>query len=353
MTPGFRADMLLTVNLFGTVLTQRSPSASYGGENELNRAPPQRVTLGQLEHAGISPAAIRNALRETLRLYGLPSKRERLHTENQPAARYEDCPDPERWADDPERWADDYFFGYFVANRGDPSVELGRGRDLERVRDTLMHLNLAVALEPYRHDVVLTQSPPAPTNTAASLQHPQTSARLHQEVTGTGLHYPFAINLGDLRLDDPAAPTGGVVRPDGGRYRTRGEQRQDWLRYLLRGISELNGVSGSHARSYYEMAPASIVLRCTDALIAGYDLYAFQPDGSIPEVVDAVLRNDFPGSEFVLGGNLVRDVLVPHVRLQLRSRGVALYRLPAQALDAVARRVTGAGFLPATPVEMA
>jgi len=55
-------------------------------------------------------------------------------------------------------------------------------------------------------------------------------------------------------------------------------------------------------------------------------------------------HGDYPGSEFLFGGRLVR-VLSEGDRKALEERGAALYRTSSEALDRVAQRVTGRGFL--------
>src|SRR5215468_9748271 len=96
------------MNLFATVLTYPAPSANYRGESELNRAVIQKVTDGRYDYPIISPESMRNALRETLAGYGLPTTRERLGDEEQLAVRFKDYPDP-------DAYADDFLFGYLVA----------------------------------------------------------------------------------------------------------------------------------------------------------------------------------------------------------------------------------------------
>lgn len=332
------------MNIFATVLTNAGPSANYRGESEQNRSIIQRVTQGRFEYAVISPEAMRNALREFLRGYKLPCNRNRLHNEEQLAVRFDDYPFP-------ERYADDFLFGYLVADRKQVPEHVVKARQLSFKRDSVLRMNLAMALDPYRHDALFTQSPLTVKNPQAPWQNATTSALLHREMTVTAFQYPFAINLNDCHLDDDEAqkpPVEGVVAPDGKPYKTRGEQYRDWLRYLLRGIAELNGVAGNHARSYFEMAPSSIVIRLTDSLVAGYDLYAFRSDGSLPEIVDGILEGDYSGSEFYLGGRIVKEVLSEETRAVLQEKGVKLYRMPNQALDAVAQCVTGQGFLVST-----
>jgi len=310
------------MNIFATELTYTAPSSNYRGESEENRTIIQKVTQGRFEYAIISPEAVRNALRETLRLYGLPCNRTRLDNEDQLAVEFNEYPCP-------EKYADDFYFGYLLAmGAADRKKFEGvRGKGYPIKRDSVFRMNLAKALEPYRHDTVFTQSPLTKKSEGMPFQNSTTSALLHRETTVTAFQYPFAINLNDCKLNEP--------------------QKKDWLLKLLKGISELNDVSGNHARSYFEMAPASIVIRLTDSLVAGYDTYGFRPDGSLPEIVDGILNGDYPGNEFCIGGKIVREVL-PEVTLEaLKEKGVLIYRTAQQALDAVAQcpKVCGSGFM--------
>jgi CRISPR-associated protein Cst2 len=93
------------------------------------------------------------------------------------------------------------------------------------------------------------------------------------------------------------------------------------------------------------MAPASIVIRLTNSLVAGYETYGFKQDGSFPELIDGILHDDYPGNEFYLGGQLVKNVLTEDVVQQLNGKGVKTFRMANQALDAVAASVCGRGFL--------
>src|SRR5262245_29924232 len=143
------------MNLFATVLTYPAPSANYRGESELNRTIIQKVTDGRFDYAIISPEAMRNGAREILAGYGLPCNRSRLHDEEQLAVKFDDYPNP-------NKYADDFFFGYLVAASGKARKEIkakvGR-KDFTFKRDSILRMNLAKALEPYRHNAVFTQSP--------------------------------------------------------------------------------------------------------------------------------------------------------------------------------------------------
>jgi CRISPR-associated protein Cst2 len=309
------------MNLFATVLTYPAPSANYRGESELNRTVIQKVTDGRFDYAIISPEAMRNALREILARYGLPCNRTRLHDEEQLAVVFRDYPDP-------RNYADDFFFGYLVAATGKERAKIRaevKRDDFAFKRDSVLRMNLAKALEPYRHNAVFTQSPLAAEG--SKYQNATTSALLHRETVVTAFQYPFALNLDDCKK----AP-------------------QEWTRKLLQAIGELNDVAGNHARSYYEMAPASIVLRLTRALVAGYATYGFKPHSDhrrageydFPEVIDGILHDppDYPGGEFYLGGKLVKDM--PEEQQQrLRQRGVTLERDPRKLLALVADRALG------------
>ncbi|MFN7932978.1 MAG: type I-B CRISPR-associated protein Cas7/Cst2/DevR [Bryobacteraceae bacterium] len=311
------------MNLFATILTYAAPSANYRGESEQNRSMIQKITRGRHEYTIVSPEAMRNALRETLRKYGEPCNRERLDNEEQLAVLFQDYP----W---PEKYADDFLFGYMVADRSQIPEPVQKERGLVLKRDSVVRMNMAVSLEPYRHDTVFTQSPLTKVNPKAPWQNANSSALLHRETAYTAFQYPFALNLGDFGFDD-------------GKH---GVTRKQWFTSLLRAISELNDVAGNHARSYFEMAPASIVVRLTPSLVAGYQTYGFQADGGFPEVVKGILAGDYPGEEFLLGGTIVREVLSEETQAKLKTAGVRLHRMAANALDEAARMGCGKGFLP-------
>lgn len=318
------------MNLFATVLTYPAPSANYRGESELNRAVIQKVTDGKFDYPIFSPESIRNALRETLRKYGLPCNRTRLDDEEQLAVRFEDYPHA-------EAYADDFFFGYLVAASGKDRKEIEkilekRGKDykFQFKRDSVLRMNMAKALEPYRHNAVFTQSPlDATPKDVKKHANATTSALLHRETAVSAFQYPFALNIDDCK------------------------PKSEWTRKLLKGIGELNDVAGNHARSYFEFAPASIVVRLTKQLVAGYQTYGFhtvaQPNGEafhlFPEVVNGILHEptaDYPGTEFYIGGKIVKDMSDDQLNA-LTSRGVTVNRNPQELLQTVATAALGKG----------
>ena len=107
---------------------------------------------------------------------------------------------------------------------------------------------------------------------------------------------------------------------------------------MLQAIGQLNGVGGNHARSYFEMAPASLVVRLTPQLVAGYNTYGFtvNEDGkhTFSEVIEGILQGDYPAEQFWLGGNIVKD-MEESLLDALGEKGVHLKRNAQGLLDAV------------------
>lgn len=302
------------MNLFATVLTYPAPTANYRGESELNRTVIQKITDGRFDYPIISPEAMRNALREILAGYGLLCNRSRLHDEEQLAVTFASYPDP-------EQYVDDFFFGYLIAagakDRKKIRDEVKRD-DFTFKRDSVLRMNLAKGLEPYRHSTVFTQSPLAAPG--SKYKNSDTSALLHRETAVTAFQYPFALNLNDCR------------------------KKPEWTQSLLKAIGELNDVAGNHARSYFEMAPASIVLRLTESLVAGYETYGFKKakDRDVylfPEVIEGILQDpaDYDGNEFYIGGRIVKEMDATILE-KLNSKGVTLDRDPRRLLDTVAAK---------------
>lgn len=305
------------MNLFATVLTYTAPSANYRGESAENRAVIQKITKDRYDYAIISPEAMRNAIREGLRAIGLPCNRTRLGDEEQLAVEFEDYPDE-------SRFTDDFFMGWLVAATGNDRKKIlkeleGKDRKPESFtfkRDSVLRMNLAMALEPYRYNAIFTQSPLDATDSRKKSHKNDTSSNLlHRETTVTAFQYPFALNLNDCKK----APA-------------------SWTKGLLRVIGELGGVAGNHARSYYEMAPASIVVRLTEQLVAGFDTYGFKLEGEshdLPEIINGIHQNDYPGDEFYLGGKAVKD-MSDETQAALEAKGMTLDRNPQRLLSTVA-----------------
>jgi CRISPR-associated protein Cst2 len=284
-------------NLFCTVLTYAAPSSNYRGESEENRTVIQKVTKGDHEYAIISPESMRNALREILAMRELPMNRKRLLDEDQLAVEFKDYPDA-------ETYADDFLFGYLVADNKE-MTKLKRSPK----RDSVLRMNMAMALQPYRFDATFHQSP---LNAGDSpWKNSTSSALLHREVSHTAFQYPFALSLEDCK------------------------SKPQWAKALIAAIGELSNVAGGHARSYFEMAPRSLVARLTPSLVGGIDTYGFDRNGRFPELV-RIKPGDLPGGEFVVAGELAREMPAEE-RTRLEGQGVRFFDNPQAALNQLAK----------------
>lgn len=289
-------------NLFATILTYPAPSSNYRGESEENRTVLQKIAKGKQEYTVISPESMRNALREMLIKTGLPCNRSRLHNEDQLAVEFKEFPNA-------KKYADDFLFGYMVAD----SDAIKRNKGIPSKRDSVLRMNLAVALTPYRFDATFHQSP---LNAGESpWKNSSTSALLHREISHTAYQYPFALAYSDCKA------------------------KPEWTKSLLQAIGQLSDVAGGHARSYYEMAPKSIMARLTSNLVAGYNTYGFDETGAFPEL-KRIHSDDLPGNEFWIGGELARD-LESTQKQALIEAGVKLYDNPQKLLADLAEEFMG------------
>lgn len=296
-------------NLFATVLTHAAPSGNYRGESEENRAVLQKITRGENLHTVISPESMRNALREILaqRLggdsWGKTINRRRLHDEGQLAVEFKEFPDA-------AKFADDFLFGFMVADE----KEMKKAKRPAK-RDSVLRMNLAVSVDPYRFDATFHQSP---LNAGDSpWKNSPTSLLLHREVAWTAYQYPFALAGSDFT----------------------DAKEKEWGRHLLAAIAELSNVAGGHARAYYEMAPHSIVVRLTDRLVGGFDTYAFRSDGSWSELPRVKLE-DLPASDFWIGGAVVRQMDEKR-RTELTKAGAHLHENAQSLVSQVSDKMFG------------
>ena len=290
--------MTTSKNLFATVLTYPAPSSNYRGESEENRTILQKITKGGKEYTIISPESMRNALRELLAQAGLPHNRSRLHNEDQLAVKFEEFPNA-------AEYADDFLFGFMVADK--EAIKKNKGKPAKR--DSILRMNMAVALTPYRFNATFHQSP---LNMNSPWKNSSSSALIHREVTHTAYQYPFALSRADCQIG----------------------KGSDWTKALLAAIGQFTNVAGGHARSYYEMSPASIVARLTPNLVAGYNTYGFDESGTFSEL-GRINKADLPGDEFWIGGEIVRK-MASDERKRLETDGVKFYDNPQKLLTEIA-----------------
>lgn len=309
------------MNLFLCSVSYAAPTSNFTGEGDGNHKPLQKLAVGDLEYPVVSSESLRHALREMLAGYGLPSNRRRERASAQPAVSYADYPDA-------DRYVDDFFFGYAVLNQEQIPKERREGYVFKR--DSILRVNMAVGLSPFRYERMLSQSPRIVSRESLTAKpawrNSDDAALLTTEVVHTAFQYPLALNLADCQLD-PGAP----YSPYNG-----------WFAHLLLALSELNGVAGRRSLCYYQMAPASVVARVTRRRASGFPLYPFSSPEHAPELVSALLEGDLPAAEFRLGGELVKSLKSP-VREQLETLGVSLYRTPRALFDGLSADLCGQG----------
>lgn len=202
-----------------------------------------------------------------------------------------------------------------VATPKDAQEARKKNKSFKAKRDSVLRMNLAVSLSPYRFDATFHQSP---LNAGASpWKNAGTSALLHREVSYTAYQYPFALSMADCTVH---------------------ENGKKWTLALLEAIGELSNVAGGHARSYYEMAPRSLVARLTPSLVAGFDTYGFDDHGSFPEL-KRIHGDDLPGDEFWIGGELARSLKEKSEKeySRLAALGVHFHDNPQKLLGALAK----------------
>jgi CRISPR-associated protein Cst2 len=301
----------MAIRIFGTIVTNIAPSANHTGEGELNRSPLQKM-IGPdgKPYAYFSSPSLRNGFRETARKAGLPLNRSRVEDANQPTVRMEDYPNP-------QTYYDDFVFGYLIAAGASDRAKI-LAKIVERrhssdgftfKRDSVLRINYATALSPYRFDTTLSQSP----YQEGPWQNDTTSSLFHREVSFSAFQYPFSLDV------EP------FINAD----------RRDWGRKTLELIGQLNEVAGNHARTLFTFDPASIVVRVTKRQVSGYEPYGFTSPESFPSLVDDLVSRDLPGEEFWLGGRLMK-ILPEQQAKALTARGVYLHRSPQKLLAAVA-----------------
>jgi CRISPR-associated protein Cst2 len=87
------------------------------------------------------------------------------------------------------------------------------------------------------------------------------------------------------------------------------------------------------------MGPRSIIIRLTPSIVAGYDNYGFQEDGTFKEL-DRLVNGELPGQEFWLGGEIVRQ-MSEDIKQKLVDRQVNLRDSPQNLLDEVSQHFLG------------
>jgi CRISPR-associated protein Cst2 len=287
--------------MFATILTYAAPIANHHGKGDDNDKPLQTISKQGRDYPIISPYAIRDALRRILIAEGLPYNRSRIHDGGAPKVEFKAFPDA-------DLYIDDFFFGFCVTDR----QAVAKYPDLPPKRDGAFRNNMAVALSSHI-DIHLQQ---APRNTDKSpWNNIKETTLLYRQVNYTAYQYPFALALSDC-----------LPKPE-------------WTAALIKAIGQLSKVAGGDSVSHFQMAPRSIIVRLTKSIVAGYDNYGFQEDGSFKEL-NRLVNGDLPGQEFWLGGEIVRQ-MSEDIKQKLIANKVNLRDNPQKLLDEVSHQFLG------------
>ena len=380
-------------NIFGTVLTEIAPSSNYRGDSEGgNITPLQTLRFPDGIHTVFSAESIRSKLREMLRGDDFPCNRTRLKDQRQPTVKYEKYPNP--W-----EFADDRLFGFLALNKSKEHRD--SVSDLEKARknkdeakieesekkvdsfyeypgfqgDTILRINYAVSLNTFEdYNLTMHQAPMI----VNAFKNADSSQLIHREVHVTAYQFPFGLNLNDLRVPEKLIDTAfshlsekeikalGFSEARKKQIEERYEKHRKeleknykkWTATLLRGISELNGVGGNHARTMFSHAPVSIVIRLTTRRTPDFDLYGFKNnlEESQKELIEALedklttstdkeKKYRLPGEDIYIGGKFAREH--PKLKKRLYSsedeqrdlnenlRKVKVFKTPLEAIEAV------------------
>lgn len=159
--------------------------------------------------------------------------------------------------------------------------------------DSVLRVNYAVSLKPFKHNATMHQSPMI----TGAFSNAKTSVLSQREVHVSDYQYPFGMNLNDLKIPDR-------WNLEESKKHQKEQEAQRWAAALLRAIGDLGGVAGNQARAMFFFSPASIVLRFTTRRTPDFDVYGFK-DGH-RELLDDLLHNRLPRQEFYLGGRIVK-----------------------------------------------
>lgn len=291
------------LHLFATILTYAAPSANQHSKGDDNDKPLQTISKLGRDYVTISPYGIRDALRRILSVQGLPCNRSRIQSAGPPIVEFKEFPNA-------DKYADDFFFGFCVTDK----AAISKHPNLSPKRDSIFRNNMAVGLSS-NIDIHLQL---APRNTEKSpWNNIKETTLLYRQVSYTAYQYPFALSLSDC-----------IDRPK-------------WTKVLISSIGQLSKVAVGDSVSHFNMAPRSIIVRLTRSLVEGYDSYGFNEDGEFKEL-NRLMNGDLPGSEFWLGGEIVRQ-MSEEIKQKLESREVKLRDNPQTLLDEVSKQFLGEG----------
>lgn len=287
---------MATNYLYGTILTGEAVAANNRGDNLGNTTTLQKVFHQDDVHTSVSAEAIRFALRYRFQLEEMKTNR----TYNPATAKVKYIDDKWMdWTPDGDVFIDDDLMGFMnaaaaakeqededpevAAEGGEEKPAKGKGKKGKGAaykRPSPLAVGRAVSLRPYRGELSY--------NSTVRKDEGGKAAGLslyNAEMHTTEYQYFFGLNLND------------VIKKEN-------------ISHLIDAIVDPPPVAGNHARFAYDFAPASIVLRVTNAHSSRIQ-NCFEHDEetrsyTIKKLVERVESEDIPAGELYIGGEVAR-----------------------------------------------
>jgi len=294
--------------IFVSVVTDAYTSSNYGGETGGNYSPIQFVRVGDELRAIIGSSALRNGMREGFaeEVGHENINRYRLHDQQQPAVGYRG-PQGEIGA------YDCVTFGYLRAKGGAECLVRG----VLPFQCSSVRVNHALGLSGFTNEKIIHQVPHVVDHEGTGgNKNAEHSSLITKDVVHTRYQYVVALDLALLT----------------GKY-------SDVPRDLFRVIGQFANVAGNHARTLFDMSPASLVGRVTRARVPQFNTYAWTLDGNCTEIA-RLNQNDLlspavsTGNEWYIAGEVVRK-MSDEERERLLGLGVHLDESPQNCLNAM------------------
>jgi CRISPR-associated protein Cst2 len=299
-------------NFFASILTDAAVASNYAGRSEESITPLQRISMfGEGEdHLIISAESLRCAFRENAkkiceydpRFKGIKHNRSRVHDKKALAVEFVESPNDEYWDDR---------MGFLILGKKEKKEDKKEkgtkgGTKTGKFRgDSVVRTMCAVSTLPWRSEYLMNQSPESNVGHDSGIRQRQI------------LHTSFIHAWG---------------------WHTNDWLKKEWAQLAVITLGQMANVAGNQARCFYNMSPASLVIRLREHLTPGFDMQGFKDnDGKheFPEVIEGILKGDFEGKGFYIGGKIIRQMSEQTIA-DLIGKGVIIERNCEKLLEVVA-----------------
>jgi CRISPR-associated protein Cst2 len=285
------------MNCFISVKTHAAVTSNNGGESEESHTPMQKISVGEegAEHFLITSESFRSAYRKNAqkicefdpRFKGIPHNRKRDNDKQILTVEFtQGTPDGTSW--------DDEAMGFLILDK----KHIKKGGKFRG--DTTVRNQPPMTILPWKNDVILNQSPDSNVGHEVCVRS--------REALHSAYQYALAWNLNDW-------------------------SKKSWAQLGLITIGQMAGVAGNQRAYLYDMSPASLIIRLRPQLVPGFDMLAWNTNGS-HKVIEKILMGDIDGKGFFIAGEIICDMDATMVE-QLREKGVVVGRNCEKMLDLV------------------